>query len=274
MSDPTKIRGFRNVSTSHQTVFITEGGEAKIRQISPRRWEVLPRGGEAYEVNGKQEAIERARGVETGLTPSHLRDLQEKQQRLRSSLAEAPKKKSSAQIKREINEVLARKPQTVDCPCVMAGECSCHRMHITERCECPACKEALEPRKRTAASHATIAKSRPWQGTDSNERLINRVHNALVSIYLDGVVGISPVIGEYAWKQIQPEKADTYLQKGNEVLDTLVSQKAPPSVKSWHSHKVRQLRDLIEKAQAVRDGISHQKMTAESYAELRRFLRS
>jgi hypothetical protein len=147
-------------------------------------------------------------------------------------------------------------------------------MHITERCECPACKEALEPRKRTAASHATIAKSRPWQGTDSNERLINRVHNALVSIYLDGVVGISPVIGEYAWKQIQPEKADTYLQKGNEVLDTLVSQKAPPSAKSWHSHKVRQLRDLIEKAQAVRDGISHQKMTAESYAELRRSLRS
>lgn len=80
---------------------------------------------------------------------------------------------SRAQINREINEVLARKPggkiakarnrpQITDCPCVTAGECNCHRMHITERCECPACKEVI---------HATIAKSRPWQGKEANERL-------------------------------------------------------------------------------------------------------
>jgi hypothetical protein len=109
MSDPTRIRGFQNVSTSRQTVFITEGGEAKIRQISLRRWEVLPRGGEAYEVNGKQEAIEEARSVATGLTLSHLRELQKRQQLLQSSiLTEASKKKSRAKIKSEIDEVLAK----------------------------------------------------------------------------------------------------------------------------------------------------------------------
>lgn len=114
MSDPTKIRGFRNVSTSHQAVFITEGGEAKIRQISPRRWQVLPRGGEACEVSGKQEAIEEARSIASGLTPSHLQGLQEKQRRLQSSLfTETPMKKSSTQIQREIDEVLARKPRVL-----------------------------------------------------------------------------------------------------------------------------------------------------------------
>lgn len=110
MSDPTKIRGFRNVSASHQAVFITEDGEVKISRIGPRRWKVLPRGGEAYEVSGKQKAIEEARGIATGLTPSRLREMQEKQRRLQSSLLAEPPKKSSAQIKREINEVLARKP--------------------------------------------------------------------------------------------------------------------------------------------------------------------
>ena len=60
--------------------------------------------------NGKQEAIEEARGIATGLTPSHLRELQEKQRRLQSSLLTEPPKKSHAQIKREIDEVLAKKP--------------------------------------------------------------------------------------------------------------------------------------------------------------------
>lgn len=92
MSDSTKIRGFRNVSTSHQAVFLTEGGEAKISQISSRRWRVSPQGGEAYEVSGKQAAIEEARGIASGLTSGHLRELQEKQRRLQSSLlASVPK---------------------------------------------------------------------------------------------------------------------------------------------------------------------------------------
>lgn len=99
MSDSTKIRGFRNVSTSHQAVFITEGGEAKISQLGPRRWKVLPRGGEAYEVSGKQRAIQEAQGFVGGSARSHSR-----------SLLAAPPKKSHAQIKHEVDEILARKP--------------------------------------------------------------------------------------------------------------------------------------------------------------------
>jgi hypothetical protein len=260
-------------------VFITEGGEAKISQISPRRWKVFPRGGEAYEVSGKQEAIEEARGIARGLPPAHIRELGERHSREKHSrpierLQPQPfKKKSSAQIKREIDEVLARKPgggQATDCPCVMAGECSCPRMHIAERCECPVCKQATGLHKRTSNLHSKIAKSRLWQGTDYNERLVNGVRNALVSVYLDGVVGVSPVIGEYGWKQIQPDKADAYLRNGKKALNELGSQKAPPSAKGWLSHKVSELRGLIEKAQAVRDGVTRQKMTEEDYMELRR----
>lgn len=185
-----------------------------------------------------------------------------------------PVKKSGAQIQREIDEVLARKPSndlTADCPCVAAGECNCHRMHFTERCECPACEGSQALRRSTSHHHATVAKSRPWQGTDYNERRINNVRNGLVSIYLDGVVGVSPVIGEHSWRQIQPDRADVYLQRGREVLDELTSQKVPAAARSWYSHNVRQLRDMLEKAQAVRDG-TPQKMTAESYAELQRSL--
>ena len=75
-----------------------------------------------------------------------------------------------------------------------------------------------------------------------------------------------------SWKQILPDRADAYLRKGRKILDELLSQKAPPSAKSWYAHNVRQLRDLLEKAQAVRDGSTPQKMTAESYAELQRSL--
>jgi hypothetical protein len=144
-------------------------------------------------------------------------------------------------------------------------------MHVTERCECPACEGSQALRKSTSHHHATVAKSRPWQGTDYNERRINNVRNGLVSIYLDGVVGVSSVIGEHSWRQIQPDRADVYLQRGREVLDELTSQKVPAAARSWYSHNVRQLRDMLEKAQAVRDG-TPQKMTTESYAELQRSL--
>jgi len=182
--------------------------------------------------------------------------------------------KSHAQIKREVDEALTRGPgkstQTINCPCVEAGECNCHRMHFTERCECPACAESQALSQKKTRPHATIAKTRPWQGTIYNERRISGVHNALVSIYLDGVVGVSPVIGEQDWRQIQPDRADTYLKKGKAVLEEVASQKAPPSARSWYKHNVKQLRDLLEKAQAVRDGATPQKMTEESYAELQR----
>lgn len=134
-------------------------------------------------------------------------------------------------------------------------------------------KAQLDQEIRSALTNSAgaDARSRPWQGTNANEGSINRVRNALVSIYLDGVAGVSPVIGEHGWKQIEPDKADAYLKKGREVLQDLVAQRAPRSAKSWQDHEVKKLRGLIEKAQAVRDG-AHQKMTAESYAELRRSL--
>jgi hypothetical protein len=135
-------------------------------------------------------------------------------------------KKSHAQIKREIDEVLARKP----------------------------CQER-DPGEPTPTNVSSIEFTMPF-----------------VSIYLDGVVGVSPVIGEYGWKQIQPDKADAYLRKGRDALDELVSQKAPSSAKGWLTHKVSELRGLLEKAQAVRDGATPQKMTVGDYAELRRSL--
>src|SRR3982750_1198867 len=89
MRDPTKTRGFQNVSTTRQAVFVTENGDVKIRQFGPRRWQVLPRGAEAYEVGGKQEATEEARKiVAAGLTPSHIHELQDKQRRLQRQIAE------------------------------------------------------------------------------------------------------------------------------------------------------------------------------------------
>lgn len=189
-------------------------------------------------------------------------------------------RKSNAQIRREVDKILSRKPGertlqeqlATECPCVAAGECNCHRMHITERCECPACEVSQASHKRAPHHHAVVAKSRPWQGTNYNEQRINSVRNALVSIHLDGVVGISPVIRGHEWRQIEPSKADAYLQKGKEVLDELASQKVPASAKGWYLHNTRQLRDLLEKAQAVRDGALPQKMTAERYAELQRYL--
>ena len=94
------------MSTTRQAVFVTENGDVKIRQFGPRRWQVLPRGAEAYEVGGKQEATEEARKiVAAGLTPSHIHELQDKQRRLQRQIAEAPKK-SREQIRQEVDSAL------------------------------------------------------------------------------------------------------------------------------------------------------------------------
>ena len=76
-------------------------------------------------------------------------------------------KKFHAQIKREVDAILAQKPgrkntkkpskPTVDCPCIEAGECNCHLMQITERCECPTCSSSPEG---ITVHHATVAKWR------------------------------------------------------------------------------------------------------------------
>lgn len=109
--------------------------------------------------------------------------------------------------------------------------------------------------------------STPWQGTDYNERVINGVRNALVGIYLDGVQGVSPERTGFGWKQIPVDKADLWLAKARGVLEKLEAQKAPRQVKAWQARHAKDLRLLIEKAQAVRDG-APQKMTAADYAAL------
>jgi hypothetical protein len=112
------------------------------------------------------------------------------------------------------------------------------------------------------------AGSTPWQGTDYNERSINGVRNGLVGIYLDGVQGVSPERAGFGWKQIPVDKADVWLARARDVLGKLEAQKAPRQVKAWQARHVKDLRGLIEKAQAVRDG-APQKMTAADYSALR-----
>ncbi len=110
-----------------------------------------------------------------------------------------------------------------------------------------------------------------WQGTDYNEKLFNGVRNLLVAVYLDGVKGVSPDRG-YAWKMVSPEDADRYIAKARVVYAKLVDQKPPRVAKAWHESHVKQLDGLINKAVAVREGRTPQKMTVADYAELRRSL--
>lgn len=108
MADATKIPGFRNISSSsRELTFITNNGKAKIRRISAQRWEVLPRGGQATYVRGKQAAIDEALGISSGLTKSHAESLMERQRALQLSISSAPKK--SAPKKKAKQSWLSRK---------------------------------------------------------------------------------------------------------------------------------------------------------------------
>ena len=51
-----------------------------------------------------------------------------------------------------------------------------------------------------------------------------------------------------------------------------VDQKAPRVAKGWFDHKIKELDGLINKAVAVRDGRTEQKMTEADYAALRKSL--
>jgi hypothetical protein len=107
-----------------------------------------------------------------------------------------------------------------------------------------------------------------WQGTIYNERLINSVRNGLVAIYLDGVEGVSPDRG--GWAMISASEADRILAKARRAYVDLADQKPMRSVKSWRDRHVKELKDLLDKAVAVREGRAEQKMTAEDYAARRR----
>lgn len=109
-----------------------------------------------------------------------------------------------------------------------------------------------------------------WQGTDSNERRIHSVHNALVDIYLWGVQGVSPDYG-YAHKIVSPEVADRHIARARQIYVELVEQKAPPSARAWKDRKIKELDGLIARAAAVREG-RPQKMDAAGYEAYRRSL--
>jgi hypothetical protein len=111
-----------------------------------------------------------------------------------------------------------------------------------------------------------------WQGIDFNERLYNGVHNALVDVYLWGVKGVSPERG-YTWKMVPPDDADRYIAKARIAYAKLVDQKPPRGrAKSWHDRHVNDLNGLINKAVAVREGTTPQKMTEADYAAYRKSL--
>lgn len=52
--------GFRNISTTYQLAYETYDGNAQVRKIGDRLWEVLPRGGSAIYEKSRQAALERA----------------------------------------------------------------------------------------------------------------------------------------------------------------------------------------------------------------------
>jgi hypothetical protein len=106
-----------------------------------------------------------------------------------------------------------------------------------------------------------------WQGTDANERMINRVHNGLVAIYLDGVKGVSPSRGHDS-KMVSAAEADRMITRGREAYLQLVEQTAPRAVKGWLKNKISALGKLLDNAIAVRNG-APQKMTEADYAALR-----
>lgn len=113
-----------------------------------------------------------------------------------------------------------------------------------------------------------------WQGTDYNERQYNTVHNALVGIINDGVVGVSPAYPGYEWHMVPQEKADQYIERGRRVLADFETQSQAPRghARRWMENKTDELRRLLAKAEAVRAGTEPQGMTPEKYENLRRSL--
>lgn len=52
--------GFKNISTTYQLAYETYDGNAQVRKIGDRLWEVLPRGGSAIYEKSRKQALERA----------------------------------------------------------------------------------------------------------------------------------------------------------------------------------------------------------------------
>jgi hypothetical protein len=116
-----------------------------------------------------------------------------------------------------------------------------------------------------------------WKGIDANERAFGTVRNALVAIALEGVAGVSPEIPGEGRRMISPEDADRYIAKGRQVLADFESQEMAPGgargrAQKWMDRTIDELRRFVTDAEAVRSGKKPQKMTPESYGELRKSL--
>ena len=174
------------------------------------------------------------------------------------------KRAKTKQIERDIRESLAKR-----------GSLALLRTARADPSEAEPARDLLlqlgyKPKRiERALSPDKPAPSGSWQGTEANERAIYSVHNGLVSIYLDGVRGVSPERQGHEGKLLSPEEADRILTKARAVYVKLAVQKPPRSVKGWHASKIRELDSLIGKAAAVREGRAEQKMTVADYAALR-----
>lgn len=112
-----------------------------------------------------------------------------------------------------------------------------------------------------------------WAGTDTIERQFYSVRNALVSVYLDGVRGISTPVPGHENKLVPREAADGYLEKGRKVLRWMEDQRRGPTAKArrYMEHQIAELRRLLTNAERVYAG-GRQKMSADDYRKYRESL--
>jgi hypothetical protein len=106
MRTSTKIPGFRSVGTTGEPAFVTLDMRVRIRQVSPRKWAVQSSGGRAFEVSGRDAAIREARRLALEVAAEDVRVLEAGKKAL--SRLHATKKKSTAQLDREIASALVR----------------------------------------------------------------------------------------------------------------------------------------------------------------------
>lgn len=90
-----------------------------------------------------------------------------------------------------------------------------------------------------------------WAGIDHNDAAFHSVRNALVGIIIDG-------IGQ-GQRQVPPEKADEYIERGRRVLADFEGQAPAPGgargrAQRWMARKTNALQRLLSDAEAVRSG--------------------
>lgn len=108
MSDSTRIPGFRYVGTAFNPAFVTQDGRVRIGRVNHRKWVVQPGGVGGFEVLGREAAIREAKRVSAELDEGNARLLKRGKELLSHEPPVKSPKKSHAQIKREVDEILAK----------------------------------------------------------------------------------------------------------------------------------------------------------------------